>query len=88
VTTSAGAARGTESPQFPIDVGERPRGLRIAQALEHAQGVQALAVAESTGTRGIVGDRLTHDVALGFAETRGRLPNLGDRRVVQRERDT
>ena len=32
-------------------------------------------------------DRLTDDVALGLAEARGRLPNPGDGRLVQRERD-
>ena len=73
--------------QFPFDVGERSRGRRVTQAFEDAQSVQALAFAEPAGAGGVVGDRFAHDVALGLAEARGRLPDLRDRLVVQGEGD-
>jgi len=85
--SSAGAARGPNGLQFLVHVGGRPGGRRPAQPLEHAQRVLAFAIAESTGTLGIFRDRFTHDVTLGLAEARGRLPNLRDRLIVQRESD-
>ena len=88
MATSAGAARCPDGPQLLIHVGGRTRRLRVAEPFEHAQGVTTFAVAESAGTRGVVGDRFTHDVALGLAETGGRLPNLRDCPLVQRERDS
>jgi hypothetical protein len=46
-----------------------------------------LTIAETPGALGILGDRLAHDVALGLAEPLRRLPDAGDRRLVEGIRD-
>jgi hypothetical protein len=77
--------RGPEIAQFGIDLpgGSCRRG--FAKPFEHAQPVQALALAQLAGARGVVGHGITHDVALWLVETRSRLPDLGQRGVVERE---
>src|SRR5437773_2454619 len=73
-------------PQLAIDVRGGACRLPFDDRVKGRQHAEPLVLAQAADPIRIVADRLAHDLALRLVQTLGRLPQPGDRLVVERER--
>jgi len=82
---SPAPARRPNAAELAVDVGGGASRLSRDDRVERRQRVLTLAIAETPDAEGVLVHRFAHDLTLRLVEPRGRLPQPGDRVVVQRE---
>ena len=83
--TTAAPPRRSNGLNLDVDILGRPRRCRPAYALEHLENAKPFPLAQAIGTRGVVGDRLSHDMALRLPEAVGCASYPANGRLVKRK---
>src|SRR4051812_9470263 len=85
MTAAAATPRGADGAELTIDVRGASRRSAAENGVERGQHADPFGFAEPADPIGIVIDRFPHHLALRFVRARRRLPQAGDRPVVERE---